>query len=150
MAMWSVLSLLIKYCGSSFEARTIRLPRTVRLSHTKTLILIYSEPGGAGTRRDNFFDSEGNVIAYPAGFSPERKTFTFLSGVVASAPRYLLTYMKEGTDRLSIKFEIAPPGKPNPFAPTSKPSRTARTSHATPSPWRIHRGRAYGNAAGPG
>ena len=76
-------------------------------------IVIYSEPGGAGTRRADFFDNEAHVIAYTAGFSLERKTSTFSSGVVASALRCRLTYTKEGTDRLAIKFEIAPPGKPD-------------------------------------
>jgi hypothetical protein len=77
------------------------------------LTVIYSEPGGADTRRAIFFDNEADVIAYTAGFSLERKTSTFLGGVVVSAPRYGLTYTKERTDPPSIKFEIAPPGKPN-------------------------------------
>ena len=80
------------------------------------LMVIYLEPGGAGTRRAIYFDNEGHVIEYAAEFSAERKTFTFLSGAVPSSPRYRLTYTKEGTDRVSIKFEIAPPGKPDGFS----------------------------------
>ena len=77
------------------------------------LMVIYLDPGGAGTLRAIFFDNEGPLIAYATGFSPERRIFTSLSGVVASAPRCRLAYTKVGTDRLAIKFEIAPPGKPN-------------------------------------
>jgi hypothetical protein len=39
----------------------------------------------------------------------------FLSDEQPSAPRYRLTYAKSG-DAVKIKFEIAPPGKPDQFA----------------------------------
>ena len=39
-----------------------------------------------------------------------------MSEAVASAPRYRLTYKKEETDQVSVKFEIAPPGKPDAFS----------------------------------
>ena len=80
------------------------------------LMVIYSEPNGAGTRRAIYFDNEGHVIEYAVEFSAERATFTFVSEAVASAPRYRLTYKKEETDRVAVKFEIAPPGKPDVFS----------------------------------
>ena len=80
------------------------------------LMVIYSEPNGAGTRRAIYFDNEGHVIEYAVEFSAERGTFTFVSEAVASAPRYRLTYTKGETDQVSVKFEVAPPGKPDAFS----------------------------------
>ena len=34
-----------------------------------------------------------------------------------SAPRFRLTYTRADAARLKLKFEIAPPGKPDQFAP---------------------------------
>ena len=80
------------------------------------LMVIYSEPNGGGTRRAIYFDNEGHVIEYAVECSAERGTFTFVSGAVASAPRYRLTYTKGEKDQVSVKFEIAPPGKPDAFS----------------------------------
>jgi hypothetical protein len=80
------------------------------------LLVIYPEPNGAGPRRAIYFDNEGHVIEYAVEFSVERGTFTFVSEAVASAPRYRLTYTKGETDQVSVKFEVAPPGKPDVFS----------------------------------
>jgi hypothetical protein len=40
---------------------------------------------------------------------------TFVSDVIANLARYRLTYTKAGPDLLAIRFEIAPPGKPDAF-----------------------------------
>jgi hypothetical protein len=40
---------------------------------------------------------------------------TFTSAAAPSAPRFRLTYQKESEDRVGVKFEIAPPGKPEEF-----------------------------------
>ena len=40
----------------------------------------------------------------------------FTSEAQPSSPRYRLTYLKTGEKTLSLKFEIAPPGKPDAFA----------------------------------
>ena len=85
------------------------------VSH-EDLMVIYSEPGEAGTRRAIYFDNEGHVIEYTAEYSAERKTFTFLSAATPSALRQRLTYTRLETDRISIKFEIAPPDKPDAFS----------------------------------
>jgi len=36
--------------------------------------------------------------------------------VLPSSPRYRLTYVKTGSDTLTLRFEIAPPGKPDSFS----------------------------------
>jgi len=79
-------------------------------------MVIYPEPAGAAACRAIYFDNEGHVIEYKADFSAAQGTFTFLSEAVSTAPRYRLTYKQEGKDRVSVKFEIAPPGKPDSFA----------------------------------
>jgi hypothetical protein len=74
------------------------------------LMIVYHESGGL---RAEYFDSEGHIIHYAvraAGDSAE-----FLSDAAAGAPRFRLTYVKAGADALGLKFEIAPPGKPDSF-----------------------------------
>ena len=80
------------------------------------LMVICAEPSGAGKRRAVYFDNEGHVIEYAVEYSAERRTFTFVSEAVASAPRFRLTYTKGETDQLAVKFEVAPPGKPDAFS----------------------------------
>ncbi len=78
------------------------------------LMVIYPQPGEAATRAI-YFDSEGHVIHYAAEFSEDKKALTFLSDAEPSAPRFRLTYTKDRDQALTIKFEIAPPGKPYSF-----------------------------------
>ncbi len=78
------------------------------------LMVVYMEPGGAA--RAIYFDNEGHVIHYTAAFSEEDRSLTFLSGALPAAPRFRLTYTKKDKDGLAIKFEIAPPGKPDAFS----------------------------------
>ena len=80
------------------------------------LMVIYLQPGESASRRAIYFDNESHVIEYTVEFSAERGTFTFLNEAVPSAPRQRLTYTREGADRVSIKFEIAPPDKPDAFS----------------------------------
>lgn len=63
-----------------------------------------------------FFDSEHHVIRYVAGVSADGNTIQFTSEAQASGPRYRLIYVKTGEKSLTLKFEIAPPGKPDAFA----------------------------------
>lgn len=79
------------------------------------LMVIYPEPGGLGTRAI-YFDNEGHVIHYAARFADDRNTLVFLSDPVPSAPTFRLTYTKGKNRTLTIKFEIAPPGKPDLFS----------------------------------
>lgn len=62
-----------------------------------------------------YFDSEGHVIHYTATFSPDRRTLTFTSDAASSGPRFRLSYTKEENGAVRIKFETAPPGKPDGF-----------------------------------
>jgi hypothetical protein len=78
------------------------------------LMMIYHEGEGSPARAI-YFDNEGHVIHYDAHFSEGGTTWVFLSDPSPSAPRYRLTYTKEKDGTLGIKFEIAPPGKPDAF-----------------------------------
>ena len=55
------------------------------------------------------------MINYAATFSDDKRTLTFLSDAVPSAPRFRLSYTKGADDSIGIKFEIAPPGTPEAF-----------------------------------
>ncbi len=63
-----------------------------------------------------FFDSEHHVIRYVADVSADGGAIQFTSEPQPSSPRYRLTYVKTGEATLTLKFEIAPPGKPDAFA----------------------------------
>jgi hypothetical protein len=76
--------------------------------------VIYQAEGG-GPIRAIYFDNEGHVINYVATFSDDKKLLTFLSDASKATPRFRLTYSKEKDDLVGIKFEMAPPGKPDDF-----------------------------------
>ncbi len=82
-------------------------------SHEDLMVIYQGEPGGPG--KAIYFDSEGHVINYAASVSDDKRTLTFLSEAAAAVPRFRLTYTKEKEDTVHIKFEIAPPGKPDEF-----------------------------------
>lgn len=75
------------------------------------LMIVYQEAGGH--LRAEYFDNEGHVIHYAVRAADD--SAEFLSEAAAGAPRYRLTYRKAGPDELSLKFEIAPPTKPDSF-----------------------------------
>lgn len=79
------------------------------------LMIIYREPDGSS--RATYWDNEGHIIHYGAEFSNDKNTLTFIGDIQPSAPRFRFTYQKMGNNTLSIKFEIAPPDKPEDFAP---------------------------------
>ena len=79
------------------------------------LMIVYREAGGAPPQAI-YFDSEGHVIHYSVTVSSDGKTIAFLSDAAPAAPRYRLTYILTGGHTVSIKFEIAPPGKPDAFS----------------------------------
>ena len=78
------------------------------------LMVIYKSEDGKSAKAI-YFDSEDHVINYAITFSPDKQTLIFTSPAAPSAPRFRLTYQKEAEDRVGIKFEIAPPGKPEEF-----------------------------------
>jgi hypothetical protein len=83
-------------------------------SHTD-LLVIYVEPD-TNSERAIYFDNEGHVIHYSIKFSADGKSVEFLSDSMASAARYRLTYTQKNANTVAIRFEIAPPGKPEMFA----------------------------------
>ncbi len=67
----------------------------------------------SGVVRATYYDSEDHVIQYSV--SRDGPRIVFLSEASPNAPRYRLTYELSGASRVKIKFEIAPPGKPEEF-----------------------------------
>jgi hypothetical protein len=78
------------------------------------LLIVYPE-GGAESHRAIYFDSEGHVIQYTTAFSDGGKTLTFTSEARDGTPRQRLTYQQIEDGLVRVKFEIAPPGKPEGF-----------------------------------
>jgi len=76
------------------------------------LMVIHVDGGGV---KADYFDSEGHTIRYAAHTEPGK--VVFLSEINASEPRYRLTYARASATTLTGTFEIAPPGKPDAFAP---------------------------------
>ncbi len=83
-------------------------------SHTD-LAIVYQDSGETRLRAI-YFDDEGHTIHYAVEPLPDGKGVQFLSDAAPSQPRYRLTYRKTGDDQVSIRFEIAPPGKPEGFS----------------------------------
>jgi hypothetical protein len=77
-------------------------------------MVVYREPS-SGPTKAIYFDSEGHVIHYTVKVNAAVETVTLLSGPAAGVPTYRLTYTGKGPDAVSIKFEIAPPDKPDKF-----------------------------------
>jgi len=78
------------------------------------LMVVYRGDGGKQIKAI-YFDSEDHVIHYTATVSEDKRTITYVSDKVTAAPRYRLSYTKGKDQKVSIKFEIAPPGKPDAF-----------------------------------
>jgi hypothetical protein len=78
------------------------------------LLIVYRDADSTPVRAI-YFDSEGFVIHYTAAFSQEGKVLTFLSDSSPQAPRQRLTYVQNGDGTLTVKFELAPPGRPEAF-----------------------------------
>ena len=76
------------------------------------LMIVY--PEGKGFRA-SYFDNEGHVIQYAVSPLPDKKGLQFLSNADPSGPRFRLTYTAGEEDKATVKFEIAPPGKPDEF-----------------------------------
>ncbi len=78
------------------------------------LMVFYATP--AGEIRADYYDSEGHVIRYAAG-AVSRGELTLVSEATAGAPRFRLGYRLRPDGILEGRFEIAPPGNPDSFAP---------------------------------
>lgn len=77
------------------------------------LMVIYAE--APGSLQADYYDSEGHVIRYAVAASAPGSA-VFLSQPSPGAPRYRLTYEPVPDGRVSGRFEIAPPGKPEEFS----------------------------------
>jgi hypothetical protein len=88
-------------------------PARAAFSH-EDLLIVYPE-SGAAPNRAVYFDSEGHVIQYVVTFSEQGKVLTFASEPSPESPRFRLTYRQGEDGMLKVKFEIAPPGKPEAF-----------------------------------
>jgi hypothetical protein len=78
------------------------------------LMIVYQEPD-ARLPKAVYFDNEGHVINYAVTVSPDARSIVFLSESVPSTPRYRLTYIMNGKERVEMTFEIATPDKPGSF-----------------------------------
>jgi hypothetical protein len=78
------------------------------------LMYVYRDPADKSLRAI-YFDMEGHVIEYRVTVAADRQTAVFLSDAVPALPRYRLSYAEKGPNEVTLKFEIAPPGKPNEF-----------------------------------
>jgi len=73
--------------------------------------LMIISPGATEDKaRAVYFDNEGHVIEYDAGWSADGSTLTFLSKP-AAGPRFRLTYQKAELKTFSVTFQMAPPGQ---------------------------------------
>ncbi len=78
-------------------------------SHTD-LTIIYQDTGDAKLRAI-YFDNEGHTIHYTVAPAGDGNSVQFLNEASTLEPRYRLTYLKAGHDQVSLRFEIASPGK---------------------------------------
>ncbi len=62
-----------------------------------------------------YLDNEGHVIHYSVSLNP-KGDIVYTSQAIPGAPRFRLSYLRDrGSDSFRIRFEIAPPGKPDDF-----------------------------------
>jgi hypothetical protein len=97
------------------------------------LLVIHRAPGGKGVRAV-YFDSEDHVIHYTLSFSPDKQTLTFLSDAAADQPHFRLSYAKQKGGTLAVKFEVAPPGKPDAFKTYVEGTAARESKPATATP----------------
>ncbi len=75
------------------------------------LLVLWAENGAV---KADYWDNEGHVIRYEVAASPGRAVFTSTAG---PGPRFRLVYTEREPGLVDVTFEIAPPGKPDAFAP---------------------------------
>ena len=75
-------------------------------------MVIYPDPE-TKKMRATYFDNEGHVIQYATEIAVDQRTITFTSDPAPASPRFRLTYTLTAAGTLKIKFEMAPPGKPD-------------------------------------
>ena len=80
-------------------------------AHHEDLMVVDQRPGGPHA---TYWDNEGHAIDYAVTAAADR--WIFVSPAVSGAPRFRLTYTRADADHLQLRFEIAPPGKPDVFS----------------------------------
>jgi hypothetical protein len=78
------------------------------------LTIIYAE-SSSDRLRATYFDNEGHVIRYAISVSDDGNAIVFQSDVTSTSPTYRFAYSKTGSTTMKLKFEVAPPGKPDSF-----------------------------------
>jgi len=78
-------------------------------AHHEDLMVV--SPGASPSEAQAiYFDNEAHVIEYTASWSADGKTLTILSSASAPGPRFRLVYRILAPDRISVDFDVAPPG----------------------------------------
>ena len=77
------------------------------------LMIMYRTPSG-DTRAD-YWDNERHIIHYSV--LNRQNEIILTSDPASGEPRFRFTYVQQERGRLKMKFEIAPPGKPDDFKP---------------------------------
>lgn len=80
-------------------------------SDHEDLMVVFNE---GGKLRAHYYDNEGHVILYQVSPPDEKGGVQFISDAQAG-PRFRLTYTPAEKDRLLLRFDIAPPGRPDAF-----------------------------------
>jgi len=99
--------ILIRKNHSEYPA-TADKPATVH----DDLLIIYPDTSGNPTKAI-YFDNESHVINYIISYPDSSIVFT--SAISADSPRFRLTYTKNDSNTVNIKFEIAFAQKPEDF-----------------------------------
>jgi hypothetical protein len=87
---------------------------TAPASRHDDLMIIHAGEGASVTA--DYYDNEGHTIHYAVTVATPGEAL-FVSEVVGGAPRFRLSYKLGADGVLSGEFAIAPPGKPEAFAP---------------------------------
>ena len=78
------------------------------------LTVIFPDPSGS-IMQATYYDNEGHVIHYTVGMTDDGRMVTFVSEPMPSTPRFRTTYIRGKDETMTIRFEIAPPDKPDDF-----------------------------------
>ena len=90
-------------------------PQKAAFTHDDLMIIYADTPGDLSNAI--YTDNEDHTIHYTISFSELEKTIIFTSRYTAGRPTFRLSYSQVDTSTLTVKFEIAPPGKPDAFTP---------------------------------
>lgn len=81
----------------------------VMATHEDLLVVFQAPQGGLGA---DYYDNEGHLIRYTVEATEVQ--VRFLSN--GPGPRFRLTYLPLSKDSVEVRFEIAPPDKPEAFS----------------------------------